>query len=423
MSDAPYPRVLFQAVPPEVLELLVPMVGTAGVIDGGDTSAVHASDWDLVVSFFEVPYVPEGKHALTFGATHYPEFYTRGVGWQNTHYPTRDTVLLTRSVHVHEDVTNQDMVRLLDRTIVRNDPGAGQRAGIDILPPKTLSLVTAGAEDILWAGVLFYDDHFVWALPAETSGHAEWLATVLRLLHDRDPERFPGEPDWRRRSEWATPDMREALATLDAVEAERVAVLADLDRREVSARETVEATTSSGNVGMLRLLTEQGDELLQAAAQAFRSFGFDALDMDDHHDEKTGAKLEDLRVSWSESGNTWTALAEVKGYGKGAKANDVAQILGRPAMAFYKETGREPDGLWHVVNSFREQDPSVRPVALSSASDLVVLAANGGCFIDTRDLFRAWRDVEEGNATAGEVRASLMSARERWEWAGMEVAP
>lgn len=85
--------------------------------------------------------------------------------------------------------------------------------------------------------------------------------------------------------------------------------------------------------------------------------------MDDHHDEKTGAKLEDLRVD-DPSSPDWHCLAEVKGYTKGAKVNDVSQITGRPVAAYTKETGDYPSTVWHIVNIWRGKRPL--PVPLPS---------------------------------------------------------
>lgn len=420
MSDAPHPRVLFQDVPPEVLALLGPLVGTSGVVRGVPEATVHESDWDLVVSFSPEPFLGDGLHVLSFGGVQYPAYWTSGSGWTQSHPVHRDETLLARAVQVHENVEKADQRRILERTIVHNDPGTGQRKGLSDYPSGTVPLVTAGTEGKLWAAMLTYGKQLLWALPAETTNHVEWLANVLRQLHLLDPDRFPAEPDWRGRGEWATPEMRNALAALDAVEREREGVLAELNQRETAARESVEKTTASGGAGMLRLLTDQGDDLVDAVAEAFRSFGFNVRDMDDHHDKKSGAKLEDLRVTYPNGSGDWTCLAEVKGYGKGARANDVGQIIGRPPLVFLKETGREADALWHIVNSNREQDPSTRPTALTGGGDLVALAAAGGCFIDTRDLFRAWRDVAEGSSTAEKVRTSLMDGHERWEWSASE---
>jgi hypothetical protein len=420
MPDAPHPRILFQDVPPELRDSLASLAGEAGFISEANVHGVHDSDWDLVVSMSSQPYYGAKLHVLSFGGFTFPSFFEDDSSWET---PRRSRRLTAREARVGAKVEDKELRSLLERSVVQSDPGAGMRNGLVDLPPRTLPLVTVGAEEAVWAAFMLYQHRAIWALPQQTTSHVEWVAFVLRSLHSVDATRFPAEPDWRASDAWGTPSIRRSRLVLAELEAEREAVLGELERREVAAREAIELAARAGEVGALRLLTEQGEELLEAVAETFRSLGFEAMDMDDHHDEKTGAKLEDLRVSFSpEGGSTWTALVEVKGYGKGAKANDVAQILGRPPIAYFKETGREPDGLWHIVNSFREQDPTTRSEALSNENDLVVLDANGGCFIDTRDLFRAWRDVEEGVATPEQVRESLMAGRERWQWISTEAS-
>lgn len=135
--------------------------------------------------------------------------------------------------------------------------------------------------------------------------------------------------------------------------------------------------------------------------------------MDDHHDAVTGAKLEDLRVSDPDVSD-WIGLVEIKGYSKGAKVRDVAQVIGRPIVGFVKENGREPSAVWHVVNANRGEDPSSRALAIPDDRDLEALAQANGMLIDTRDLFRAARAVEARVWDAADVRRTLREARRRW---------
>jgi len=418
MPDAPHPRILFEAVPDELYPELEVLAGTAFRITS--TTApweIHDSDWDLLVTFADTPFRGRSVHSLTFGSLHFRSFRQNGV--ERT--TMRQAPLFARETRVAEGVEGEQR-RLLERSVVANDPGPGNRTGLRHLPPRFTKLVTAGDEQVAWAALFNYSTELVWALPAQTTHHVEWLALVLRLLHDLEPERFPPEPDWRLRDDWATPNVLALRAELRALRLEKERTVAEFEERDAGHVAKLETQQANATSGALRLLTEQGEPLVAAVADALGCFGFHVADMDDHHDEKTGAKLEDLRVSFTtDVGVTWTALAEVKGYGRGAKANDVGQVVARPALVFFKETDREPDGLWHIANSFRGQDPSARPKPLAGSADLAILAANGGCFIDTRDLFRAWRDVTNGDATAGEVRASLVAAKERWEWPAMSA--
>lgn len=108
---------------------------------------------------------------------------------------------------------------------------------------------------------------------------------------------------------------------------------------------------------------------------------------------------------------------EVKGYTKGAKVTDVSQIAGRPSVAYAVEQGKAPDAVWHIVNGWRTKDPTTRERAIPNDLDLEPLTRADGCLIDTRDLFRAWREVQEGRATADGVREAMREAVTRWSWA------
>jgi hypothetical protein len=410
MVDAPHPRVLFHDVLTEdLLEELKALAGTWALFKG-NVADIHASDWDLVVSFAAVPYVSDNMHLLSFGAQRFPAYYSGGFSVS----PIRSDILNARSVRVAVD---GDISGLVERSIAANDPGPGRRKRLQNMPAKAIPLVTVGDEEDPWAAIFTYaSGPIVYALPAETTNHVQWLAAALKMLHEIDAGRFPAEPDWRQGEGWATPGLLAAHEDLAMVERERKAALRVFDSRAELARSALVTEAASAAAGMQRLLTAAGDDLVAAVADVLTEFGFQCEDMDAHHDATNGAKLEDLRVTSTDGeGHAWTALVEVKGYSKGAKANDVAQIFGRPARAYLKETGQDAEGLWHIVNVWREHDPSTRDEPFSGANDLLVLEDNGGCAVDTRDLFRAWRDLKSGVITAEELRGSLMAARGRWK--------
>jgi hypothetical protein len=415
MLDAPHPRVLFQDVPdPELLGQLQELVGTSGTIAPNASWMIHHSDWDLVVSFAEQPFVGSGMHLLSFGGKQFESFHVQG----QLVTPVRSGTLMAREVTVGAKVTDSETKSLVTRSILASDPGPGLRSRLRGLPLGSIPLATVGAEEIAWAAMLAYErpPKIAWALPRSTTNHVEWLAHVLNVLARGDDERFPAEPNWRAGAEWGTPAIRLARAELEKVEAERIEVEADLNRRESESREALELALSGSTSGPQRLLAEDGDELVAAVREALVEFGFDVTEMDEANVDTKGARLEDLRVTVPNDPTGWTCLAEVKGYTKGAKVTDAAQIIGRPVRAYLLEFQKEPDALWHIVNAWRKQNPSTREVAFGSSHDLATLSDNGGCLIDTRDLFRAWRDLDEGLVEAEAVRLSLIAARDRWTW-------
>jgi hypothetical protein len=134
------------------------------------------------------------------------------------------------------------------------------------------------------------------------------------------------------------------------------------------------------------------------------------MKMDDVHTEE---RLEDLRII--SPGQGWTALAEVKGYGGGAKSNDLLKF-GRYWLRYFQEEGKEPDAGWYIVNQFFENDPSRRRTILSgSESALSTFDADyNGLAIDTAHLFRLWMAVRDGRLTAEDTRSRLMQAGKRF---------
>ncbi|WP_178997316.1 hypothetical protein [Paenarthrobacter nitroguajacolicus] len=252
-------------------------------------------------------------------------------------------------------------------------------------------------------------------LPPETTDHRAWLVWFLRSLNKIDPDAFPGDPDWTRAPSWSTAGTQTMHDELQKLHEERSKLLAELDERERAAASQLEEARAADKVGYQRLLTADGDELESAVQKVLTEFGFTVQNMDGHHDQVTKAKLEDLRVSDPEDPE-WIALVEIKGYTKGAKTNDVTQILGRPMRAYILETGREPSTVWHIVNPERTVDPSTRKDAIPSDLDLEALTEASGALIETRQLFLALRDVQAGKLDAPAIKLSLKNALTRWDY-------
>ncbi|MBX9244321.1 hypothetical protein ICW40_05805 [Actinotalea ferrariae] len=411
MDDAPHPRVLFESVADEtLLTSLTALAPTNGVL-GEDVLKVHASDWDLVVSFHPQPEQPEGVHVLAFGGANFGQTYF-GHSW---YAPRRNLALHARSVVVPDNLQGP-LRSLVQRSVIARDPGPG-RVGLSGLPPGKgrFNLAVAGTEREPWAAFFRRrEGAWVWALPEETTDHVAWLASVLELLHDVDPDRFPGSPDWQRKHTWGTPETRRAITALATIDNQRRAILDELASREARARVELELAASEAASGPQRALTADGPDLETAVAGLLTDLGYMVEQMDSHHSLESGGRLEDLRVSVP--GQAWTCLVEVKGYTSGARVRDVPRITGRPSVRFAATEGRAPDAVWHIVNAWRGTEPGTREVAVPQEHDLAVLAEAHGCLIDTRDLFAAWRDVREGVADADAVRSSMQAAVGRWRW-------
>ncbi|MDR7381109.1 hypothetical protein [Promicromonospora iranensis] len=413
MDDTPRPRILFESVSDELFESLTRYAPTIGRL-GHDVPAIHPTDWDLIVSCDSEPEGPSGVNVLSFG----------GQRFENAKTGTGITAIRQHESHARvvqrDEGCPAEFASLVDRTIVSPAP-APPRDVFGRQPREWFqAIATIGAERAPYAGIMStYGSALILALPDYVTSHGEWLSAFIDYLRGLQPTRFPAPPDWQRREAWATPDMRVSLGELGAIALERVAALERLATQEVAAKTALDQAAVTAAAGPQRVLTSDGADLVAAVLALLRDLGFTVEDRDDHHDQKTGAKLEDLLVT----DGGWACLAEVKGYTKGAKVTDVSQIAGRPSVAYAAEHRRAPDVVWHIVNGWRTKDPSTREKAIPNELDLKPLTSADGCLIDTRDLFRAWRDVQEGRATAEGVREAMRKAITRWSWASDLTTP
>ncbi|MFJ8896643.1 hypothetical protein ACIRCZ_18820 [Leifsonia sp. NPDC102414] len=233
----------------------------------------------------------------------------------------------------------------------------------------------------------------------------EWVQQAFAWWRQAEPEMFPQTAEWARSEEWAAPDelvARAGLAEFELAETQRLEQV-EVERRKLG--DALENAVGTGE-GWRVLLSGTGDELAAAVRESLELLGFTVADSDELPQHK-GKKREDLRVTDA----NWVALVEVKGYTGAAKSNDLYQ-LGAAATAYASHEKGGPDALWYVVNTFREIDPSQRPTALADRSDDLQAFAdsNGGCLIDTRDLFVLRQRVALGKLDPADARSLLRSA-------------
>lgn len=411
----PRPRVLFEALPPDVAQELAALVPTAHIVK--ESEEVHETEYDLLVTCAN----NAGRrsvhmHVLSFGSMYLDGILDDALMGYIT--PDRKNRTLASEAHIPASVDTEVRV-LLEGTVVAHIPPGEKLTWNRLGTGKFTTLLELGKERypyaLLWSRSLREDSASSLVLPAETTEHRAWLVWFLQHLKKIDPETFPGDPDWTLAPTWSTAATLRMHEELTQLHAERSQLLAELKLKERAAASKLEDARTADKVGYQRLLTADGDELESAVHDVLTEFGFTVQNMDGHHDQVTKAKLEDLRVSDSEDPD-WAGLVEIKGYTKGAKTNDVNQILGRPMRAYILETGKEPSTVWHIVNPERTVDPSTRKDAITNDLDLEGLTDAGGALIETRQLFLALRDVQSGKVDAASIRLSLKNARTRWDY-------
>jgi hypothetical protein len=417
--------VLFEDLPEEVLtKELLELVPTIKLVT--NTERVHEDEFDILVTFAEdVRRRSEHLHVLSFGADAAGGF----VEDRTEYYFVRDVSTLANELAIPTDVPPATGP-LLKTSVIPNmpeghkrvwrlvKPAQGYRATVaedGNLASRCIPLVHIGAKQSVYAMLTERGGKVNLVLPAETQQHVAWLRLFLDMVGNVDPDSVPPDLDWKTSERWSPPELSKHVGDLQALRQSHEEALKEFQRREQELQAQLEESTRLADEGTRRILTSDGDELVEAVTTVLEDLGFTVRDMDDHHDERTGAKLEDLRVE-DPSDADWLTLVEVKGYAKGAKVNDVPQSTGRPAVAYTKETGQEPPAVWHIVNAWRGTNPSTRVQAIPNDDDLRPLTEAAGALIDTRDLFEAWRDVSAGIADAESVRASLRAAKTRWHW-------
>ncbi|WP_157407742.1 hypothetical protein [Arthrobacter sp. ZBG10] len=418
----PKPRVLFEAVPKEKIDELVRLVPSYKIINVNED--VHETEYDILVTFaYDAGTRAKHLHVLSFGAI---------MGTPSDKYLfDRKTETLANEVTISSGVQSP-IAALLKKTVIPHIPEGPkniwqvlfvedrewQHVDTDDLRGQCSPLLHLGKEKFVYAYRNRRDGSkggLQVALPEITREPAEWLRLFLDLVAEIDPVSVPPEAEWKTSERWSPPEVGGFIRAIQTVKDERERAMFEFHAREQALNGDLNLAVQRAEAGPGRLLTADGDALTAAVLEALQDLGFSAQDMDDHHDEKTGAKLEDLRVD-DPSEPDWHCLAEVKGYTKGAKVNDVSQITGRPVAAFTKETGDYPSTVWHIVNTWRGKPPSTRPVAIPNDDDLRPVTDASGALIDTRDLFEAWRDVQDGKVGADAVRTSMRSSLTRWTY-------
>jgi hypothetical protein len=422
-NTQPTPRVLFEALPAEILEKLTGLVGSWRSVTAEEE--VHESEYDVLVSFAaDVDRRSPELHVLSFGATRLKSG-AMGLGIIKDMATTASEIAVPDELPTHEQ-------ELLANTVVPHISAGDKKvwrraffdgAGFKSTTDRTLSgaceaLVAVGPEAYLYALKMRRGDDglggLLYSLPPETTGHASWLAAFLAELDERGLLAASNQAGWREATKWAPKYLVEQMDAFERINQERELLLAEMSARQIEACDAIVEASNRAESSEWRLLSADGDSLVNAVATELRKFGFEVAEGDVAQRANEAALLEDLIVRYP-ARPEWECLVEVKGYKAGAKVNDVRQVAGRPSIAYAAREGRAPDAVWHVVNAWRFRDPSSRPTAIpNEAVDLAVLTEVNGALIDTRDLFTRGRAVDLGEISAESVAAEMMAAVTRW---------
>lgn len=199
---------------------------------------------------------------------------------------------------------------------------------------------------------------------------------------------------------------------IEILEHEKSDALHEFNLKIQSANKDLELIRHQVNIGLRRLLTDQGDILVDEVGEAFKKLGFEVEKIDDSINE--GAqKKEDLRIRIIGDTVLWEAIVEVRGYSKSGFQTSDIQKIGRFAGFYLKEKGKYPDKRIYVVNGQIDLQPPFRDKPFASAkTDLETFSEDDGLVIWTVELFQILKKVNESNKEA--VRNSITNSTGYW---------
>jgi hypothetical protein len=281
------------------------------------------------------------------------------------------------------------------------------------------AIVFAHQEDAPLA-IIYRRDHNnnlgVACLPNNVFSQYEWVELIALEWAESDRESFPGFGDWTKFPEWMLPEEEEISERILTLEEQKLNTIKQIDGKIGRLSQKLAQVRVAANQGRRRLLTAQGDELVEEVRKILSDIGFKVELVDDSL-EAGQPKREDLRLRVPGAGNRgWEAIAEVRGYAKSAGTTRDLGRLGRFSDLFVREKGHLPNKRIYIVNGqFEIRNPSQREEPLASAAeDIEEFSKVGGIVISTIDLFRVAKLPKQ--CDLGRVRDSIVNATGRWEF-------
>lgn len=276
-------------------------------------------------------------------------------------------------------------------------------------------LRTSGAGSRVLAGWYRRSDASeAWLLPSDVSRPWDWVEAAIQHWA-RTYRTFPLVGGWWDDPRWRTVAEAQADQARAALRAELASTTARLEAEIAAATAVLEDAQRDAAGGPRCLLTEKGEPLKEAVAAALTQLGYAVVDRDQESPPDGAGKIEDLGAADPDD-TTVDPIIEVKGYDRGARVGDIGQMMRHLVRA--TSAGRSPNAIWWVANHSRSVPPDARPLVLANENAMVREHAEEEVplvIIDTRHLFQAVQAVEMGTATPAQVRASLRSARGRWD--------
>jgi hypothetical protein len=250
-------------------------------------------------------------------------------------------------------------------------------------------------------------------LPSINTNQAAWVALLVAQWAQSNKDAFPNFGNWMNLPEWMVPEEVRILSKIQTLEEKKQESIVKINKQidELSAEFAV--MKANANKGLRRLITAQGQELVDEVAKVLQDIGFNVTCVDQLVDEGE-PKKEDLRLVHSDKGGKqWNAIVEVRGYSRSAGMTKDLLRLARFADLYRQETGQAPDKRIYIINGQFELPPIHRQEPLASAADdLQIFAETDGILIWSIDLFRAIKATKSANYP--DLVESIKRTKGRW---------
>lgn len=406
----PMPRVLLIGLEPDLAADLAAIMPTTLVLDlASDAFRLRLAEWDAAVIAGDQAshYIAGHMNVVAFGGPRFGEVVSsssRTVELQA--HPRSNASEFVIPDHLPPDVealVKRDLLPAATRNASKQTPNLVLASSEVFAVYKISPFLADGDHQVLAGRFIRPGGGETWAVPSSADPKG-WVIAAFRHWATTNPSMRLRTEDWIREREWSSPAEDDMIDLISAAQAELKSQTDRLNEQIAEAESALLAATTEASAGPRRLLTAQGNALVEAVIDVLEGLGLRCEVVDDN--AAKGAKLEDLRVT-DPADPGWLALVEVRGYSKGAALYDLMRME-RFVSNYAASTGSRPPSVWYVVNSFIGLPPDSRDLPLAGHPvELAEFADDGGVVVDTRELFRAWKAVQTGSRSADDLRADL----------------
>lgn len=251
-------------------------------------------------------------------------------------------------------------------------------------------------------------------LPIVDRNQSAWVELIVTEWAQADKNVFPCFREWTNSPEWMVPEETKILSEIEALEQKKEKTVNEIEKRIGELTTKLALAKAKANNGLRRLITSQGEELVDEVVKGLSDIGFSVTKVDPLVGEKE-PKKEDLRLKdLGKSGKEWNAIVEVRGYTRSGGTPADLLRLDKFANLYEKETGQAPDKSIYIVNGQLDMlIPSQRQEPLVSAVEsLEEFGDSNGILIWSIDLFRALKAT--GPTDYNKLLESIKCTKGRW---------